>query len=353
MLVASPVISLGGTRPLLLGLAIAALTVCFLWLERLPLRPGLGVAALLGLALAGALPLAAMADRGEPWFDYKAFAEGLGPDDPVRFDWSQSYGPIDWPRDGNEVMRVSSDEPHYWKVASLEHFDGAGWADAERADRRRRRGDEMRDDWRDRPGWLDEIEVSVRRMRTRDVPAPGTIIEVQSSTRPLAPAGEPGRWGRPPSCGGATPTRPRSTRRRRRRASCVRPTPRASSRRGPMTSRSPCRSCPAGGRPRARSAASGEERVESAVVHFRPVRLRRRAATSRSRSLRRTLYGFAAQTLRRSAYRRTWQLSQRLRSAAETPFEYILPSTRTWTSGFGYSERPSRRRRGARRSTPS
>src|SRR5438874_2147809 len=63
VLVASPVVSLGGTRPLALGAVLAALTVCFLWLERLPLRPGLGVAALLGVALAGSLPRAAAADR--------------------------------------------------------------------------------------------------------------------------------------------------------------------------------------------------------------------------------------------------------------------------------------------------
>ena len=85
VVIASPVVSLGGTRSLVLGLTLAALTVCFLWLERLPLKPGLGVAALLALALAGALPLAAVADRGEPWFDYRSFAESLGPDDPVRF----------------------------------------------------------------------------------------------------------------------------------------------------------------------------------------------------------------------------------------------------------------------------
>src|ERR671928_145527 len=124
VLVASPVVSLGGTRPLVLGAVLAALCIGFLWLERLPLRPGLGVAALLGVALAGALPLAAAADPGQPWFDYKSFAEGLGPDDPVHFAWNQEYGPIDWPRDGNEVMRVQSDEPLYWKAANLEDFDG-------------------------------------------------------------------------------------------------------------------------------------------------------------------------------------------------------------------------------------
>src|SRR6202000_1997559 len=41
VVVVSPIASLGGTRQLILGLALAALSVCFLWLERLPLRPGL------------------------------------------------------------------------------------------------------------------------------------------------------------------------------------------------------------------------------------------------------------------------------------------------------------------------
>jgi protein-glutamine gamma-glutamyltransferase len=109
VLVATPVVSIGGTRPLLLGLALAALTFAFLWLERLPLRPGLGVAALAGIALAGALPLAGVADRGDPWFDYRAFAESLGPQDPIRFDFDHgAYGPITWPRNGSEVLRVSS-----------------------------------------------------------------------------------------------------------------------------------------------------------------------------------------------------------------------------------------------------
>jgi protein-glutamine gamma-glutamyltransferase len=346
VLVAAPVISLGGTRPLLLGSAIAALTVCFLWLERLPLRPGLGVAALVGLALAGALPLAAVADRGEPWFDYKSFAEGLGPDDPVRFDWTQSYGPVDWPRDGNEVMRVRSDEPHYWKVENLERFDDLAWADAGPVSA----GDaaletEIREDWRDRPGWRDRIEVSVRRMRTRDVPAPGAIMEIESSTRPLQPAGEAGRWA------SATELRRGDS----YRAVVYTPTPTPGELRATqITGFTPERANDLevtvpflpGRMPTPRSVgAPGEGRLESAVVHFRPFGSEAEPYVSYP-SVRRTRYDAAEETLRRSAYRRTWALAQRLQVNAETPYEYVLAVDGYLASGFGYSERPTPPARG-------
>jgi protein-glutamine gamma-glutamyltransferase len=338
VLVVAPVVSLGGTRPLLLGAAIAALTVCFLWLERLPLRPGIGVAALLGVALAGALPLAAVADRGEPWFDYKAFAEGLGPDDPVRFSWNQDYGPITWPRDGNEVMRVRSDEPHYWKAANLSRFDGRGWNEAEPSD-----GDldsELREDWRNKPGWLDRIEVSVRRMRTLDVPAPGAIMEVSNATRPVRPSGVPGRWAA-------------SSELRRGDSYTAKvyvPTPNAgemrqadstgfrSRREEDLTITVPFLP---DRMPTVRSVGGiGDGRVEAAVVHFRPFG-DVRAPYVTYPTIRRTSYGATDQTLRDSPYARTWELAKRLRAAAETPFEYILLVNAYLQDGFGYSERPT------------
>jgi transglutaminase-like putative cysteine protease len=332
------VISLGGTRPLLLGAAIAALTVCFLWLERLPLRPGIGVAALLGVALAGALPLAAVADRGEPWFDYKAFAEGLGPDDPVRFSWNQSYGPITWPRDGNEVMRVRSDEPHYWKAANLSRFDGTGWRQT--ASRHSELDSELREDWRNKPGWVDRVEVSVRRLRTHDVLAPGSIMEVDDASRALHPSGVPGRWTA-------------STELRRGDSYTVEayvPTPTAAEMRqadttGFRVERAedlemtlpflPDR------RPTVRSVGGiGEGRVESAVVHFRPFGDSREPYVTYP-SVRRTRYGAADATMRRSPYARAWELAQSLRAAATTPFEYVLLVDSYLQQGFGYSERPT------------
>ena len=193
--VVSPVVSLGGTRPLLLGTAIAALTVCFLWLERLPLRPGLGVALLLGVALAGALPLAAVADRGEPWFDYKSFAENLGPDDPVRFSWAQQYGPIDWPRDGNEVLRVKSDRAALLEDREPRAVRRLGVQRRRAARARRQRPDDRSARGLAQPAWpvrrhrgVDPADAVARRI------APGTIMKVEDATRLVQPSGEPGRW---------------------------------------------------------------------------------------------------------------------------------------------------------------
>ena len=107
VMVASPVVSIGGSNQVLLGAALAALTVCFLWLERLPRRSWIGLA-VLGVAVAGAVPLAAAADGDSPWFDYRAWAEEFGPGTPVSFNWGHSYGPLDWPREGSEVLRVDA-----------------------------------------------------------------------------------------------------------------------------------------------------------------------------------------------------------------------------------------------------
>ena len=339
--VVSPVVSLGGARPLLLGAAIAALTVCFLWMERLPLRPGLGVALLLGVALAGALPLAAVADRGEPWFDYKSFAEGIGPDDPVRFSWAQQYGPIDWPREGNEVMRVESNEPHYWKAANLERFDGIGFADAGALERQ---GDDpaidMREDWRNKPGWVEQVEVSVRRMRTLDVIAPGTVMKVEDATRPVQPSGEPGRW------------RARSELRRgdsyTAEVYVTAPTPgeiRAEDTTGFRVPRPDDLEMTVpllpGRQPTFRAVGGvGHGRIEQAVVHFRPFG-DPSAPYVTYPQVHRTRYGVADATFRRSAYRRTWALAKRLRKSAKTPFEYILLVNAYLQQGFGYSERPA------------
>ena len=169
VVIASPVVSLGGTR-------LAAARARARGADRLlPVARAAAAAARArrrrrcwSSRSLGALPLAAAADRGEPWFDYRSFAESLGPDDPVRFSWTQSYGPIDWPRDGNEVMRVVSGEPLYWKARNLDDFNGVAWQIARRQPATDAVSDEpfeadLPADWEDRPAWTETIEVSVRR----------------------------------------------------------------------------------------------------------------------------------------------------------------------------------------------
>jgi protein-glutamine gamma-glutamyltransferase len=191
---ASPVVSLGGTKPLLLGVGLTLLTVCFLWLERLPLRPGIGVAALVALALAGAVPLAAAADRGEPWFDYQAFAEGFSPKDPISFDWEHGdYGPMTWTRTGAEVIRVKADRPAYWKVRTLADFNGTHW-DVARFDGPTDASLDLPVGWETQKRNQDEIQVSVQRMRGDDVVGAGTTQSIRDSTRKIVPSTGPGQW---------------------------------------------------------------------------------------------------------------------------------------------------------------
>ena len=325
VVVASPIVSIGGTRPVLLGLGIAALAVCFLWLERLPLRPGLGVAALLGIALAGALPLAATADRGQPWFDYRSFAESLGPDDPVRFSWTQSYGPITWPRDGNEVLRVVSGEPLYWKARNLDTFNGSAWQVREepqatpyvdqpfQAD--------MPEDYEERGAWTSEIEVSIKRVQTTDVIAAGTILDVRNTSRFVRPGFSPGTMDAPSGF----------RRNDSYRAQVHFPKPQGTTLEEATTGKSerqdgqrtllvPFR--PGEGPLRPRGAFGDSRPVTEARVYFAPwdsgeasyaVYNRRSSRIERS----------IDQVMALTKYARTWELVQRLKQDAETPVDYI------------------------------
>ena len=45
----------------------------------------------------------------------------------MTFDWTHSYGPLDWPREGTTLLNIKSDRPHYWKVEVLDGFDGFRW----------------------------------------------------------------------------------------------------------------------------------------------------------------------------------------------------------------------------------
>jgi transglutaminase-like putative cysteine protease len=237
-------------------------------------------------------------------------------------------------------MRVKSPEPFYWKAENLERFDGTAFTDAGPL----LRGGtdpqtDLREDWRNTPGQLNQIEVSIRRMRTRDVIAPGTIMKVSGQTEPMSPSGEPGRW-----------TADTDLRRGDSYTAQVYvPTPEAAEVRqfdvtGFRLPRDDDLEMTVpflrDRRPTPESVGGvGHRRIRSAVVHFRPFGDDGQPFVTYP-AVHRTRFGAVTRTFRDSPYERTWLLAKRLRRSAKTPFEYILAVNAYLQRGFTYSERP-------------
>jgi transglutaminase-like putative cysteine protease len=340
VVVASPVISLGGTRGVALGLILAALTFCFLWLERLPLRPGLGVAALAGVALAGALPLAAVADRGRPWFDYRSFTESLAPGDPIHFNWSQTYGTLHWPRDGDEVMAVKSSRPLYWKTRDLASFDGTAWTQSTQPTPAYRNSEQpweadLPESFVRRVNWITDIDVSIKRMSSVPVPAAGTTIGIKDASRNVQRGSSAGTFD---SAGGPLRRGDSYT------ASVYAPEPDQAALADATTAHprepgdldvtiplAPGESLPGDVvDPRIRSGSARfpafgqpDEPQVSFPGTYQPVRFD------------------GDQILERSQYARTWALVKRLKRGTKTPFDYIENvDVYLHSSRFFYTEKP-------------
>jgi transglutaminase-like putative cysteine protease len=75
-----------------------------------------------------AIVIAPRIDPRSAWVDYQTLAGSLSLKNVDHFDWTQRYGPLNWPRDARTVFTVNADHADYWKVRDLEVFDGNGWA---------------------------------------------------------------------------------------------------------------------------------------------------------------------------------------------------------------------------------
>jgi protein-glutamine gamma-glutamyltransferase len=113
------------------GLVLFALLAFFMWGERVaPDRRG---SVVLACAATGAIGMviAPALDQHSPWIDYEALTRGFTPAHVERFDWRQRYGPLVWPRTGNDVLEVKASPKvfngEYWKTENLDTFDGRGW----------------------------------------------------------------------------------------------------------------------------------------------------------------------------------------------------------------------------------
>jgi transglutaminase-like putative cysteine protease len=114
-------------HPFLFGALFALLLAGLLWAEELE-RDQAWIAASLGaVALTGGLLIAPRLDGARPLIDPQHLADPLGPKAGDSFDWTHRYGPLLWPRDGREVLRIKAQTASYWKAVNLVQFDGVRW----------------------------------------------------------------------------------------------------------------------------------------------------------------------------------------------------------------------------------
>jgi protein-glutamine gamma-glutamyltransferase len=167
--------------PLLRGLALLLLVGAWLWLPRLGPREALGGAALVLSLGALSLPVAAALDTERPWWNYGAWTF-LENQRAITFDWSHTYGPLDWPREGTTLLNVESDRRLYWKAETLDLFDGLRWVRGQSSTvTQRLQGvpdpstqDERWDYYEWNGKWDEEVRFTVRSLSTDLLVAAGT-----------------------------------------------------------------------------------------------------------------------------------------------------------------------------------
>jgi transglutaminase-like putative cysteine protease len=332
VLYAVPAVDLTQTHQFVRGAAFAALLAAFLWFERVPRTSTGGAAAAVAVAVALGLAAAPALDGDRPWIDYEQIAQSLAPASAVTFDFSHQYGPIDWPRDGREVLRVKARRSAYWKAENLDEFDGRRWrALPEGSGYRAPLSTELPEGFERRREWHQRIEVTVRSLAEEDVVGAGITLDVMNPPSAPVSTGSPGTYafestlerGDSYAADVYTP----------------RPNPRsmteAGTEYGQLSERYFTLTMPTG----AAGTASGLP--AEALVRF----------PAFGSGLSPTVFyptssGFsttsAGEILSRGPYARTWALAQRLRARSRTPYEYVRRVLGHLAAGYAYSESPPR-----------
>jgi protein-glutamine gamma-glutamyltransferase len=174
--------------PYLHGLILFALLALFMWGDRIrrydtPLAVGVSL-----LAGAAAMVAAPRLDPHRPWLNFQALAGSLAPGQIERFDFSQHYGPLNWPRTGREVLDVKARRADYWKAEDLDLFDGRGWVRATSS------AQLPSPDPASLARWTQTIQVTLRSMQSGDVIAAGTAQPPQHLAQAWSPGADTGTW---------------------------------------------------------------------------------------------------------------------------------------------------------------
>jgi transglutaminase-like putative cysteine protease len=180
----TPAVALGFPGEFVRGAVLTVLVLAFLRLERIPLRDAPGAAMAAAAVAVVALLAAPVLDRDEPWWDYETWALSAAESKSTTFSWEHEYGPLDWPRDGREVLRVKARQPAYWKAENLDFFDGRRWLRGQPFGMREVGAwDQLPGDLTSQARWAQTIGVSIRNMRTRTFVTAGTAMGVEMPRR--------------------------------------------------------------------------------------------------------------------------------------------------------------------------
>jgi transglutaminase-like putative cysteine protease len=314
-----PIVERGPHAPYVGGATFCVLLATFLWLERLRAdQVGVAAVCVLAVTLVGAF-VAPRLDGNGPWLDYEQIAEGLQPEKAATFAWNHSYGPMTWPRDGREVLRIKATAQSYWKTVNLDQFDGLRWVDSQAI---RRVVDT--ETLRGRPDWYETIRVVDRGVRSRQFVTAGHALAILPGG-PGAVSLAPGTFetaARPLAPGSSYRARvyvPRPTERQLRHAGTDYP--------GFATDyldmRLPAR----------------QSRTSAAAVRFKPFGTDGQPDVLYSNGFQ---PGNGKRAIDDSPYGRMYALAQSLRARADTPYQYAQAVLDRVRDGATYSESPPR-----------
>ena len=75
-------------------------------------------------------------DAERPWIDLQSISEDVANVGTTNYKWDHNYGPLEWPRDGRELLRIKAERPAYWKAQVLDTSTAREWVNTRRHARR-------------------------------------------------------------------------------------------------------------------------------------------------------------------------------------------------------------------------
>jgi transglutaminase-like putative cysteine protease len=331
-LYAVPIIERGPNSPYLSGMVFCVLLAGFLWLERVRSdQLGVAGACILLVALAAGV-IAPRIDGTRPWFDYESFAENLENSKAEVFSWTHSYGPLKWPRDGRELLRIKAKNSNYWKAVNLNDFDGVRW----------REGPPSRDRLVDNPPnpkWVQNIQVVDRGLRTTQFVGAGVTENVlPGASRPAIPQPDGtyvtvGKALQPGDSYQASVYFPRPSDNQLRRASRDYPA---------FTDDFLDMRVPVRGASRALvDQTTGRPLGPNALVRFAPYNVGGTPGVVWPSGF--GVVDQGDQVLDDSPYRQLWQLAQQIKKETHSPFDFVTSVQSRVKNGAVYDESPPAR----------